>query len=82
MLGRRRDVEPFIEDMSMARNRRRRKSSRGFSDICRMAPRSKSVKLRGDNGFECAIITYGAALQSIFAPDRAGHLADVGPGPR
>ena len=35
------------------------------------------VKLRGDNGFEARIITYGAALQSIFVPDRAGRLADV-----
>ncbi len=35
------------------------------------------VKLRGDHGFEARIITYGAALQSIFAPDRAGRLADV-----
>jgi aldose 1-epimerase len=35
------------------------------------------VKLRGDNGFEARIITYGAALQAIFTPDRAGHLADV-----
>ncbi|MBR1234053.1 galactose mutarotase [Bradyrhizobium sp. AUGA SZCCT0177] len=35
------------------------------------------VRLRGDNGFEVRLITYGAALQSIFAPDRAGCLADV-----
>ena len=35
------------------------------------------VKLHGDNGFEARIITYGAALQAIFTPDRAGHLADV-----
>ena len=35
------------------------------------------VRLRGDNGFEVRLITYGAALQSIFAPDRAGRLADV-----
>ena len=38
---------------------------------------SEMVKLRGDNGFEARIITYGAALQAIFTPDRAGHLADV-----
>jgi len=38
---------------------------------------SEMVKLRGDNGFEAWIITYGAALQSIFTPDRAGRLADV-----
>jgi aldose 1-epimerase len=35
------------------------------------------VRLLGDNGFEVRVITYGAALQSIFAPDRAGRLADV-----
>jgi aldose 1-epimerase len=35
------------------------------------------VKLRGDNGFEARVVTYGAAIQSILAPDRAGHLADV-----
>jgi aldose 1-epimerase len=35
------------------------------------------VRLRGDNGFEVRLITYGAALQSIFVPDRAGRLADV-----
>ena len=38
---------------------------------------TEMVKLRGDNGFEARIITYGAALQAIFTPDRAGHLADV-----
>src|SRR3954452_16258576 len=35
------------------------------------------VRLLGDNGFEVRIITYGAALQSIFVPDRSGRLADV-----
>jgi aldose 1-epimerase len=35
------------------------------------------VWLRGDDGFEVRVISYGAALQSIFAPDRAGRLADV-----
>jgi aldose 1-epimerase len=35
------------------------------------------VRLRGDKGFEVRLITYGAALQSIFVPDRAGRLADV-----
>jgi aldose 1-epimerase len=35
------------------------------------------VRLRGENGFEVRLITYGAALQSIFVPDRAGRLADV-----
>jgi aldose 1-epimerase len=37
----------------------------------------EAVWLSGDNGFEVRIITYGAALHSIFAPDRAGRIADV-----
>jgi aldose 1-epimerase len=37
----------------------------------------ETVRLRGDNGFEVCLITYGAAIQSIFVPDRAGRLADV-----
>jgi aldose 1-epimerase len=35
------------------------------------------VRLHGDNGFEVRLITYGAALQAILAPDRAGQVADV-----
>jgi aldose 1-epimerase len=35
------------------------------------------VRLFGDRGFEARVIGYGAALQSIFVPDRAGRLADV-----
>ena len=35
------------------------------------------VRLRGDNGFEARIITFGAVIQSLFVPDRAGKLADV-----
>ena len=35
------------------------------------------VKLRGDKGFEVGIITYGAVILSILAPDRQGRLADV-----
>src|SRR5882757_8874309 len=35
------------------------------------------VRLHGDNGFEARIISYGAAIQSLFVPDRAGRLADV-----
>jgi aldose 1-epimerase len=37
----------------------------------------EAVRLRGDDGFEVRLITYGAAIQSIFAPDRAGRVADV-----
>jgi aldose 1-epimerase len=35
------------------------------------------VTLRGADGFEAAIITYGAALQSLKARDRAGQSEDV-----
>lgn len=35
------------------------------------------VRLCGDNGFEVRLITYGAAVQSMLAPDRDGHVADV-----
>ncbi len=35
------------------------------------------VRLHGDNGFEVRIITFGAAIQSLFVPDRGGHVADV-----
>lgn len=37
----------------------------------------EAVRLRGDNGFEVRLITFGAAIQSIFTPDRDGRLADV-----
>ncbi|MGH6642411.1 MAG: aldose epimerase family protein [Bradyrhizobium sp.] len=37
----------------------------------------EAVRLRGDNGFEVRLMTYGAAVHSIFVPDRAGRLADV-----
>ena len=37
----------------------------------------EAVGLRGDNGFEVRLISFGAAIQSIFVPDRAGRLADV-----
>jgi aldose 1-epimerase len=35
------------------------------------------VRLHGDAGFEARIITLGAAIQSLFVPDRDGRLADV-----
>jgi aldose 1-epimerase len=37
----------------------------------------EKVRLFGRDGFEASIITYGAALQSLVAPDRSGRLADV-----
>ena len=42
-----------------------------------MARPIERIKLFGDNGFEVRLITFGAALQSIFVPDRSGRLADV-----
>jgi aldose 1-epimerase len=35
------------------------------------------IGLAGDDGFEVRLISYGAAIQSILAPDRDGLLADV-----
>ncbi len=35
------------------------------------------VRLRGSGGFEVCIVTYGAAIQALFVPDRDGKLADV-----
>ena len=35
------------------------------------------VTLRGADGFEAAIIPYGATLQALKVPDRAGHVDDV-----
>jgi aldose 1-epimerase len=35
------------------------------------------VTFRGANGFEAAIIPYGAAVQSLKVPDRAGRIDDI-----
>jgi aldose 1-epimerase len=35
------------------------------------------VRLRGAGGFEVCIITFGAAIQALYAPDRHGKRADV-----
>jgi aldose 1-epimerase len=35
------------------------------------------VTLRASNGISASIISYGATLQTLLLPDRAGHLADV-----
>ncbi len=37
----------------------------------------ETVRLHGDDGFEVRLISYGAAIQSILAPDRAGRIADL-----
>jgi aldose 1-epimerase len=36
-----------------------------------------AVTLKGTNGVSARILSYGATLQSLMAPDRKGHLADV-----
>jgi aldose 1-epimerase len=35
------------------------------------------ITLRGADGFEAAVIPYGATLQALKVPDRAGHIDDV-----
>lgn len=36
-----------------------------------------AITLKGDNGVSARILSYGATLQSLIAPDRAGRLADI-----
>lgn len=35
------------------------------------------VTLRGEQGFEAAILPFGATLQALLAPDRDGHCDDI-----
>lgn len=35
------------------------------------------VTLRGEHGFEAAILPFGATLQSLLTPDRDGHCDDI-----
>ncbi|MCC8981580.1 aldose epimerase family protein [Bradyrhizobium acaciae] len=35
------------------------------------------VTLRGEHGFEAAILPFGAALQALLTPDRDGHCDDI-----
>lgn len=35
------------------------------------------LRLRGGDGFEVGVITWGAAVQALHAPDRDGRLADI-----
>jgi aldose 1-epimerase len=47
---------------------------------CRHLPGGAPVErvtLRGARGFEVAIITFGAAVQALQAPDREGQCADI-----
>jgi len=37
----------------------------------------EAVTLTGSNGVSARIITYGATLQALYAPDRTGKIADV-----
>jgi aldose 1-epimerase len=37
----------------------------------------EAVTLKAANGISARVITYGATLQSLLLPDRAGHAADV-----
>lgn len=49
-------------------------------DVFGRLPDGRAVErlfLRGADGFEVAIMTYGAAIQALHVPDRAGRLADV-----
>ena len=39
--------------------------------------RVERVRLRGADGFEVSIISYGAAVQALHVPDRDGRLADI-----
>jgi aldose 1-epimerase len=35
------------------------------------------VRLRGAGGFEVCVITFGAAIQALYTPDRHGRCADI-----
>lgn len=51
-----------------------------FRDVFGRLPDGRAVErlfLRGENGFEASIITYGAAVQALHVPDREGRVADV-----
>ncbi|MFL6863829.1 MAG: aldose epimerase family protein [Allosphingosinicella sp.] len=39
--------------------------------------RVEAISLRNARGFEARILTYGASIQAVLAPDRDGRLADV-----
>src|SRR5271165_157105 len=55
-------------------------SSRIARDVFGTLPDGRAVErvvLRGANGFEARIITFGAALQALIVPDAAGHCDDI-----
>jgi aldose 1-epimerase len=55
-------------------------SSRIARDVFGTLPDGRAVErvaLRGENGFEARIVTFGAAIQALIVPDAAGHCDDV-----
>ena len=56
-------------------------NSRTARDVFGVFPDGRVVErvvLRGENGFEARIITFGAAIQALIVPDAAGHCDDIG----
>lgn len=54
--------------------------SRLARDVFGMLPDGRAVErvtLRGGNGFEARIISFGAAIQGLFVPDAEGHCDDI-----
>jgi aldose 1-epimerase len=55
-------------------------NSRTARDVFGVLPDGRVVErvvLRGENGFEARIITFGAAIQALIVPDAAGHCDDI-----
>src|SRR5580698_4509176 len=61
----------------MARSGKSRKVTRTSFGQLPDGSEIEMIGLAGDDGFEVRLISYGAAIQSILAPDRDGLLADV-----
>jgi aldose 1-epimerase len=61
----------------MARSNKSQKVTRTIFGQLPDGTAIEMVRLTGDDGFEVRLISYGAAIQSIVAADRAGRLADV-----
>src|SRR5579883_3551343 len=54
--------------------------SRIARDVFGTLPDGRAVErvtLRGEAGFEARIITFGAAIQALIAPDAAGRCDDI-----
>lgn len=55
-------------------------NSRIARDMFGTLPDGRAVErvvLRGEDGFEARIITFGAAIQALIVPDAAGHSDDI-----